>query len=300
LWQTSSLMSKLGMVGARAGLRITPKKLQPHERPAVLHDCPGVVARLDEQVIDTSSFITDLASQHRSHLLKVNKHDGYEIQFNDPGNVTLIKLTNSDSNQAINIQPRHVIFTAGSGNADLRRHAGLQNQVMQLRQLHMVMLFGDLPQLNGHCVDGAATRVTITTAEDSNNKIVWQIGGQLAEEGVALESEELIQRAKEELLLVLPGIDLVNVKWATYRCERAEAASAGKRPEDICVIKEGNVITAWPTKLALAPRLSEHILAMLSEPMDSNSEYLLQIKDWPKPATALPPWETTTQWFTDV
>ncbi len=300
LWQTSSLMSKLGMVGARAGLKITPKKLQPHERPAILRDCPGIVARLDEQVIDTASFITDLSTQHRSHILKVSQSDGIEFKYSEPGNITLIKLVNSNTQQELDIKPKRVIFTAGSGNEELRKLAGLQSESMQLRPLHMVMLSGDMPQLNGHCVDGAATRVTITTAEDSNNNKIWQIGGQLAESGVALDEQALINHAKEELLSVIPNLDLTNTKWATYKCQRAEATTAGKRPEDVCINKEGNVITAWPTKLALAPRLSEQIVSMLEDPMELDCEYLSQVKDWPKPITALPPWETVTRWFTEI
>ena len=198
LWQTSSLMSKLGMVGARAGLKITPKKLQPHERPAILRDCPGIVARLDEQVIDTASFITDLSTQHRSHILKVSQSDGIEFKYSEPGNITLIKLVNSNTQQELDIKPKRVIFTAGSGNEELRKLAGLQSESMQLRPLHMVMLSGDMPQLNGHCVDGAATRVTITTAEDSNNNKIWQIGGQLAEDGVTLDEQALLKQAKAE------------------------------------------------------------------------------------------------------
>lgn len=300
LWQTTSLMSKLAMVGARAGLRVTPKKLQQHERPSVLADCPGVVARLDEQVIDTSSFITDLATQHRAHIIKVNKSGGFEFQVSEPGNITLIKLINYDTQEELNIQPVRVIFTAGSGNEALRKQADLQSEIMQLRPLHMVMASGDLPELNGHCVDGAATRVTITTAKDSSNNNVWQIGGQLAEDGVALERDELIKRAKVELLSILPSLDLSNTKWATYKCMRAEASAARKRPEDVCIIKEGNVITAWPTKLALAPRLSEKIAAMLDKPATNDSEYLSQIENWPRPVTALPPWEIASQWLTEV
>ena len=41
-------------------------------------------------------------------------------------------------------------------------------------------------------------------------------------------------------------------------------------------------------------------LVYVSWPKQEDCEYLLQIKDWPKPVTALPPWETADQWFTEV
>ena len=49
------------------------------------------------------------------------------------------------------------MLTAGNGNAGLRRQMRLDEGVMQRRPLHMVLLRGDLPVLNGHCVDGRIT-----------------------------------------------------------------------------------------------------------------------------------------------
>ena len=143
-----------------------------------------------------------------------------------------------------------MIFTAGAGNARLRRLAGLSTDVMQRRPLHMVLVRGQLPELNGHCLDGAKTRVTITSESDADGRLIWQVGGQLAEDGVKLDSHSLSERAKSELLDVLPGVDLQDVEWSTYTVDRAEGATAnGTRPESIQVLCAGNVTTGWPTKL---------------------------------------------------
>ena len=64
LWQTTSLRSRLSMIGARAGLRTAPVRIDRHARPPVLARCPGLVARLDEQVIEPASLVTDLARRH--------------------------------------------------------------------------------------------------------------------------------------------------------------------------------------------------------------------------------------------
>ncbi len=63
---------------------------------------------------------------------------------------------------------------------------------MQTRPLHMVLVRGELPHLNGHCVDGRTTRVTITSDTERSEtsaagRTVWQVGGQIAEIGVALD-----------------------------------------------------------------------------------------------------------------
>ncbi len=119
--------------------------------------------------------------------------------------------------------------------------------------------------MNGHCVDGARTRVTITSDRDSKGRTVWQVGGQLAEDGVVLDEPLFVRRAYDELAAVLPGVDLSECEWAAYRVDRAECAMPrGGRPDTATVLSEGNVITAWPTKLALVPQLARMVETSLA------------------------------------
>lgn len=305
LWRTASLKSRLAMIGARAGLQVEPVQLAHDQRPAVLAQCPGTVARLDEQVIDPASFLTDLSWQHRLRILKIDAEHGLEYAPGSTlGNVEVLRLINPETGRPLDVRARSVILTAGAGNAALRERMGLNAAAMQRRPLHMVMVRGPgecLPTLNGHCVDGAQTRVTITTAQDINGRQIWQIGGQLSEDGVVMEPRQLVEHAQEELRHVLPGVELSGgggeIEWATYRVDRAESASGGKRPDDAAVIQQGNTITIWPTKLALAPDLFHRVRPMLGEPSGSESEAIPELSDWPRPMVALPPWETATQWF---
>ncbi|MFQ5731242.1 MAG: FAD-dependent oxidoreductase, partial [Planctomycetaceae bacterium] len=48
LWRTDAVSSRLGMIGARVGLRVAPKTVARGDRPDVLARCPGSVARLNE------------------------------------------------------------------------------------------------------------------------------------------------------------------------------------------------------------------------------------------------------------
>lgn len=174
---------------------------------------------------------------------------------------------------------------------------------MQIRPLHMVMVRGELPILNGHCVDGRTTRVTITSDKDARGRTVWQVGGQIAEVGVQLDEQSLLARAADELRVVIPGINFSGAEWASYRVDRAEQSTAGgARPESVGVLSEGNVITAWPTKLALVPYLAERILERIS-PIAPDAYHVsaaeLAICDmWPRPQIALLPWETSRAWLT--
>lgn len=298
LWRTDSLSSRLGMLGAQFGLRVAPQTVAIEERPEILRGCPGTVARLPEQVISTVSLVEVLAARHRDRLLKVDPHD-VEFRCRSAGDVESIQLHSADS-PSLELRPRWVVFTAGAGNGALRRSVQLADEAMQRRPLHMVMLRGSLPQFQGHCVDGAKTRVTITSDTDSVGRTVWQVGGQIAEEGVSLDEFALLSTTRTELLAVLPGIDLTSVEWSTYRVDRAEGRMpGGKRPETIQIRRDGNCLTAWPTKLALVPQLVAEIVEQVSNLPVSERQIENLPHDWPRPQVALPPWETVTRWLTD-
>ena len=302
LWRSDSWQSYLGMVGAQAFLQVKPVPLSDAERPAVLAKCPGQVFRLDEEVIDTTSFARVLAERNRGLILQLDAVQGLTFQVDASGRVTAVMIREPQGSREVSIQTEQVVLAAGAGNADLRTQIGLTANAMQRRPLHMVLVRGDLPQFNGHCVDGAKTRVTITADRDSCRRGVWQIGGQLAEDGVRLEPSELIAQAKRELAAVLPGWVSGGLEWATYRIDRAEARTEnGARPSDVQLLQEQNVLTAWPTKLVLAPRMSELVIERLG--VLNNTQGLAEFRqslndlNWPCPAVALPPWELQTTWI---
>lgn len=307
LWRTESLSSKLSMIGARVGLRVRPVAVPQDARPQILADCPGTVQRIDEHVIDPASFLKDLADQHRSRIIKI-----------EPGSLRVaasrpVTIDIEAGQQRATITADRLILAAGQGNAALREmltQNGDRVRVsgsMQRRPLHMVMLRGSpeaLPELNGHCVDGGRTRVTITTARDSGGRNVWQVGGQVAEDGVAMEPAQLIAHARRELQESLAGFEPNQIEWSTYRVDRAEGVtSSGARPDDVTIFEDhgGTIITAWPTKLALVPQLArqvaENLAKVTRQPPTGDPR---AFEHWPRPDVALPPWETATQWFADA
>ncbi|MEM9703951.1 MAG: FAD-dependent oxidoreductase, partial [Planctomycetota bacterium] len=196
--------------------------------------------------------------------------------------------------ESLTVAPKHIALTAGAGNARLLERLGLlaspEVPQMQRRPLHMVLVRGEqLPALSGHCVDGAKTRVTITSDVDSRGRTVWQVGGQLAEEGVKFDPPTLIRRGERELSEAIPGVDLTGCDCATYKVDRAEGHSGGVRPEDAQIFTAGNVHTCWPTKLALAPVLARRLAERIG---DAAARPFAPPADWPRPVVAAPPWET--------
>ncbi len=292
LWQTQGLSSGLGMLGARLALEVTPEVVPAASRPAVLQGCPGVVARLAEPVVDVAAVLGALARRNCGHLLRA---EHFAFERGDAGAVTAVRCSAGGSG-SIALPVGMLVLTAGAGNAALRTQLGLDPEAMQRRPLHMVMVRGGLPELNGHCVDGGATRATITTVRDAGGRVVWLVGGLIAEQGVGMTRDVLVVHARQELEAILPGLDLGQAEWATWRIDRAErAVPGGGRPDDVQFLVEGNVITAWPTKLALAPRLADRLLERI--PVAPGPMPVLPAT-WPRPEVAAPPWDTEAEWTT--
>jgi len=287
LWRTSGLSSVAGMVGAKLGLRVKPKKLERADWPVGLAGCPGEVFQLDEPVLDVASVLRALATPVAGRIV-LGRID--ELRQDERG--VMFRVSPSD----LIIRAETAVLTAGRGNAELRRMAGLDAAAQQLRPLHMVMARGTLPALNGHCVDGATTRVTITSAVDSRGRAVWQIGGRVSEAGVAMSQSELISHARDEIAAVLPSVKLADVEWATYRVDRAEPATpGGRRPEGAHAVRENRIISAWPTKLVLAPKLADDVLALCDPPGEPRSRSEQNGRE--TGANVAPePWEEDVKW----
>jgi len=294
LWRSRSLGGKIGITAARAGLSVKPTTVAPEDRPEALRDV-GEVYQLGEQVIDPASFLSGLFQLNR-HLVLHVAQQGMDVELRSPGQVEALCVRNHASADRLALRPRIVVLAAGCGNGELRQALGLLPGAMQLRPLHMVVARGKLPVLNGHCIDGAHTRVTITTAEDTDERRVWQIGGQVAEDGVKMQPPQLIEHTRRELRHCLPSLELDGVQWSTYRVDRAELATrTGRRPDTETAIREGNVITAWPTKLVLVPMLARRVMGMIPRPCGA-AEAHERWASWPRPKVAHAPWENSVQW----
>lgn len=306
LWRTESLSSRLGMFGAKMGLQVVPQNLTPEHTPELLANCPGSIGVMEEQVISPYSLITNFADSFRNQIYKYDPEQ-LKFQFDANANITAVQIQTATGEQ-LTIETAAVLLTAGRGNEVLRNQARRQadstgSPCMQTRPLHMAMVRGALPAFSGHCVDGAKTRVTITSDTDSKGRTVWQLGGQVAEMGVNMTRRELIPHAARELAACVPGIDLSELEWNTYAVDRAEGTTkSGLRPETPQILKEGNLLTAWPAKLALAPRLAEEICQNLSQmnvpPTAGDQSWTRAFSSLSRPEVAQPPWETAENWVT--
>lgn len=314
LWRSDGLAGRIGMLGAKLALRVRPEEVARDDRPAILRDRSGAVLKLAEPVFDSSSVLEAIAAQHRD-CIALAPEQSLEVHASDD-DIRLrvaIDCTAHDTPILFRLHARCAILAAGIGNEMLRADFSRPGGRTQRRPLHQVLVRSpSLPWLDGHCVDGDATRVTITSAHDDEGRVVWHVGGRLAEEGVVLDHAAQIRRAISELRAVLPGAAIDDAEWSAYRVDRAEPLTDGRRPDDAQLIEEGPVLSLWPTKLALAPRAAELAAVAVRQRLARNagagvsrgsrtvnpdaaaaSPWGFELR---APAAAPPPWHDAHEW----
>jgi glycerol-3-phosphate dehydrogenase len=293
LWSTASLSSRMAGFFASRLMRSRIAPLSANERPEIFRhaDFRGQVYRLEEPVLDTASLIRALAEPHAQAIWR-----GQIEALHEGGLV----LRLGERRRAI--EARSVVLCAGAGNADLLHQAGRAAPAMQRRPLKMVMLRGAaLPEgVYAHCLGASSNpRITISAHRDAQGQTVWYLGGDLAEEGVRRGDAEQIQAARSELAALLPWIDFSACEFACLSIDRAEHQQAdGRRPNDLYAERKGDLITAWPTKLAFAPRLASRVIALLEQAQIRPSEPpgAAEQPRWDFPGYAPLPWQEEERW----
>jgi len=295
MWSTTSFTSRMAGFFASHVMRSRTESLPAKERPLIFQDSKfkGHVYRLDEPVLDTATIIAALATPNLDAIVHATLKS---VTFN-PDESSQLALKASDGTKW-QVATKRVVLAAGEGSAGLLKTMGRESPAMQLRPLHMVMLRGGLPEkLYAHCLGASVNpRITITSHVDANGGIVWYLGGQLSEDGVKRNEAEQIQAAKEELQELMPWLDLSQTHWSTLRIDRAEPRQPyGRRPDTSFVDEARGIITTWPTKMALAPKLAADVMAQLqhNEIVASGTQPL---PAWPQPAFAELPWQEETRW----
>lgn len=290
---TPGLGARLTGVIAAAAVRTAHRKLTGDDRPAPLRNAPpgADVYAIAEQVVDVPSVLAAFRQHFLPAILAADGPSAIDIHAADE------RLRIRAGGRELNITARHIVLTAGAGNAPLLDRAGIDEagQVSQRRPLHMVIARGTLPTLHAHWIAAASDRprLTITTSRDGQGRDVWYIGGDLAETGVTRTRDDQIRYATHELREVMPWFDLPRLQWATLMIDRVEARDPkGSRPDSPIVRRFGRIVACWPTKLAFAPAAAAEILRTIQNdhaPATTRSQP--PPHDWPRPPVAQPPWD---------
>lgn len=285
LWSPGNLISNLAGFFASKALRGRVDSIKGRDLPAVFTDPAfrGKVYRLGELVLDVPDVVRRLAQLGEGTLVQGQP----QLDGGDEG----IRSLQVGGRQVL---ARRYVLAAGEGNEALLNMAGLSQPAMQRRPLQMVLVKGPgLPQLFAHCLGNSPKpRLTVTTHPCADGQWCWYLGGDLAEQGTDMPADRLIERARAELAELLPWVDLSDCQWRTLPVTRAEPAQSGLvRPDNAHVQPVGNALVCWPTKLALAPDLSDRVMAELQRqqihPQQAQPEPAM-----PAPPVATPVWDT--------
>jgi len=246
--------------------------------------------QLFEPVLQIETLIADLYQQHSESIFQADI-SAQDIQ--ESADTVNIRLKQNDQVEVL-LSCDYLAITAGEGFSD---YQSLQvEQEMQLRPLHMLAMQSEdpqapLPALFAHFI-GRSSKPLLTVTSHPNaeqpDNHTWYLGGDLAEQGVGKSHEEQVQLAKKQLAKLLPKLQLEKLHFQSIEINRAEPKqSALLRPDDAyCYQKDENsrIITAWPTKLALAPRVAEQVLQACQ--FSSTSKQATIALNLPKPELA--------------
>lgn len=264
LWSTGKLGSRMAAFFASKAVRGRVDPVDGPDLPEAFRDpgFKGALFRLNEIVLDIPTVFEALHGPLADSVFEADCAQA-DFQRDAAGQVQSITLPNGSC-----IRARKFVFTAGEGNQALMSRCGIEEPGMQLRPLHMVMVRHRYPHpIYAHCLGaGSKPRMTITSHPMPDGSWVWYLGGDIAETGLDRDEARQIDCARRELAEVLPWIDLQQADWAAFHINRAEPAqSALTRPDNAFSQAVGNVIVAWPTKLALSPNLADDVLRMFAD-----------------------------------
>ena len=300
LWSPGDIGSRLTSFFASKAVRGRVDVLSKAQFPAIFqHDgFRGKVYQLNEIVLDIATVTQALVHGLESQTIKVDwsEQGNARLLTDTKGNIEAIELTSSLS-QKVLLKAQRFVLTAGEGTESLLNTLGISKPQMQVRPLHMVMVRHRHPEpIYAHCLGTTPLpRMTITSHPDTDGRWVWYLGGGIAEDGVKQSPDELIATAKKELHALLPWVDLSHAEWDTLRINRAEPKQSRLlRPDAAFCQAVGNSIITWPTKLALAPDLSDEVIRQLqTDHISPSTNDTFQLPDGlPQPEICPNFWQT--------
>lgn len=254
MWSDAGLLSRGVAFAASKVLSSSVRPATPAEIPPVLRSA-GTVYHVDEAVVAPRSLLRVLAEQGSGPL----HHAAVDSIHVASDHVTI-------RSSALRVRAQCVVLAAGEGNADLLRLAGADESGseawMQRRPLHMAYVRNAPCELFGHWIGTISDKPRLTITSDRvGDEIVWYLGGEVAESGVAFGEAEQQERVRRELAACFPRMSWATAQIRTVRVNRAEGFQAdGRRPDLPVVRSRDRLIAVWPTKMVLAPLAAAEVV----------------------------------------
>lgn len=298
MWSPENALSKVTAFFASKALRGRVDAVKPADYPAAFQHkiFRGSVYRLLDMVIDAPSLLETLHAKNVDFIFSVGDQ-ALTVQRKNTGADIFLQ----HNNEELRVSSSLCVLAAGKGNGELLQQLAIKNSVMQLRPLRQVMVrHPQLTALYAHCVGkDSKPRLTISS-HTTKQGVVWYLGGQLAEDGAALSSAVLIDKAKQEMETLFAWINWREAQWSTFFVERAEPQQPGLlRPDNAWLSpcdELAHCVVAWPTKLTLVPHLGVQLMNYLRAQNITPQEKDAMPASWPRiTQIAAAPWQSA-QW----
>ncbi len=262
LWSQRSLGAKITSFFAKKSMSGRVDNVDKADYPTVFSHSgfKGNLYKLNEIVLDIPTVLKKLAAPYQSRILQI---DTSKCEWQQQGQQINALY---DPQQDLRINAQRFIFAAGQGNAAILESLNITQPQMQSRPLHMLAVTHNTPlPIYAHCI-GASSKplVTITHHINQNGSYTWYLGGDIAESGVERGTQQQIDTGKALIKDLLPWVTLENPSWQAIRIDRAEPKQSSlSRPDCAFMHCADNHFVCWPTKLALAPDLSDKVIDAL-------------------------------------
>jgi glycerol-3-phosphate dehydrogenase len=304
MWSPGKLFDTVANFFASKVMQSEIEKVERKNWPAILDsNCGrlGSVYRLKEVVVDTLSLVEALFKPLKDSSLK-----GEVKNFTyDDNKINQVLL--SVGEQQVTLESSFYVFTAGTGNEELRDKLNLTEKVKTQRRPLKQILVSPAPfDLFAHCITtDPRPRATITTHYKSDGTRVWYMGGLVGVYGVDKSDEEALKFAKKEITSLFPNVDWSKAEWAVLPVDRAEpkveSGFLPDGPQSAEVL--GNGLFLWPTKMTFAPAVGAEAEKWLKSKeitlKNGNEAKILEnYPDLPRAVLGENPWDSVN-WIND-
>lgn len=232
-----------------------------------------------EVMVNGSALLNALADGLQDYMMRTAAHDKQRIQFHsDGGFVTAASIPGQ--NGRIVVRPRVVVLAAGEENENLAIRAGAQRTtrgLQQIRKAHMLVVRGsadELPPLAGVFPDVGPLFIA---SRKVDRDVIWLISDGRSEQMSSYSDHSRsdarwwVPRILEKIFQISPTCSAAReeLQWGVYEAPKSErtAESSDGLPHEDAIEMYGleNVFAAWPTKLTLAPAVSQRLLPILHQ-----------------------------------
>ena len=257
IWQQGGILSTILAKGAKKFLQSQLSSLTEKELPSWLKPKTNIFW-LKERVLDSHSLLKNLAAQ-QENCYQFNC-DNQNLSFKKEQNLIQLSL----KNPAITICAKKIIFAAGKGNLALSEQFNCP-QKLQLRPLKMLLVKHNYPlKIYGHCLGNSTKPLfTISSYPAKDKKMLWYLGGKIAEDGINLKLDKIIPMARK-LLEQTIKVDLSSADWQAVDVERVEPRQKeALLPNQVYVKNFKNAVFCLPVKLVLTPLVALEVQKLL-------------------------------------